>query len=176
MLARAARLGRPLRRAARVARANGTAYAIFGSLNLAVAVAAGDLSGLVAGSALLGVGLFERQQATALHATAVGAPQRLAMAEISLLAMIVAYGSYKVVNPGSAGEADALLGGINALDSDMASLVGAATRIVYGTLIAIALAYQGGMALYFLHQRALMERYLGEIPPWAREVVDALMA
>jgi hypothetical protein len=32
------------------------------------------------------------------------------------------------------------------------------------------------MALYFLHQRALMERYLGEIPPWAREVVDALMA
>jgi hypothetical protein len=159
-----------------VARANGTAYAVFGALNLAVAVAAGDLSGLAAGGVLLAVGLFERRQAVALHGTTVGAPQRLAMAEISLLAVIVAYGLYKVVNPTSAGEAAALLGGMNALDTDVVSLVGTATTVVYGTLIAVALAYQGGMALYFLRQRALMARYLREIPPWAREVVEALVA
>jgi hypothetical protein len=176
MLARAARLQAPLRRAGRVGQANGTAYAIFGGLNLAVAFAAGDLSALVAGSALVAVGLFERRQAKALCGAAVDAPRRLAAAEISLLAAIVAYGLYKVVNPTSVGQAEALLSGMNALDSDMESLIGTASAIVYGLLIAVALAYQGGMALYFLRQRAPVERYLDETADWAREIVEALTA
>jgi hypothetical protein len=174
MLVRAGLLQTPLRRAARVGRANGTGYAIFGGLNLVVASATGDASALVAGGVLLALGLFERRQATALGGATVGAPQRLAAAEISLLAAIVAYGLSKAVDPTSAGEAEALLGGMNALYADVGSLVGAARTFAYALLIAVALAYQGGMALYFLRQRAPLERYLEAIPPWAREVIETL--
>ena len=42
------------------------------------------------------------------------------------------------------------------------------------TLLAVTLLYQGGLALYFLRRRPLLERYLAGTPAWARAALEAM--
>ena len=57
---------------------------------------------------------------------------------------------------------------------DVADLIDAMARVVYGSVIAVSLLYQGGMALYFLRRAPLVERNARETPEWARETLAKL--
>jgi len=172
-LARAAELGAPLRRAAKIARANGTGYAVFGALTILLSLT-GSLPGLLLGGCLFAVGIAQRRTAPRLVAAAKESPGVLARNELLLLAAIVAYavGQMTVFGADTSAELEMMLG--EAAGIDAADLVDAMARVLYGTVIAVSLLYQGGMALYFLRRAPLVERHAREVPEWARETLAKL--
>lgn len=171
-LARAAELGKPLRRAANIARANGTGYAVFGVLTILLSLA-GSITGLLLGGCLLAVGIAQRRTAPRLVAAAPDSPRILARNELLLLAAIIAYAVAQMTVVGANTSADLEMLGESA-GIDVADLIDAMARVVYGSVIAVSLLYQGGMALYFLRRSPLVERNAREIPEWARETLAKL--
>jgi len=171
-LARAAELGMPLRRAAKIARANGTGYAVFGVLTILLSLG-GSITGLLLGGCLLAVGLAQRRAAPRLVAAAQDSPRILARNELLLLAAIIAYAvaQMTVLRANTSAELE-MLG--ESAGIDVADLVDAMVRVVYGTVVVMSLLYQGGMALYFLRRAPLVERNAREVPEWARETLAKL--
>jgi hypothetical protein len=171
-LARAAELGQPLRRAAKLARANGLGYAIFGVLTILASLPS-DLAGLLLGACLLAVGIAQQRAAPRLVGGDESAPGALARNELVLLAAISAYAIAQLTFLRAHGSAELEMLGDSA-GVDVAGLVDAIASAVYGSVIVISLLYQGGMALYFRRRVALVERYAREVPAWAREALAKL--
>jgi hypothetical protein len=171
-LARAADLGAPLRRAAKLARANGLGYAIFGSLTILLSLPR-DAAGLLLGACLLAVGLAQQRTAPRLVAGDSIAPGLLARNELLLLAAITGYAiaQMTILRASSSAELE-MLG--DSAGVDVAGLVDAIAGAVYGSIIVISLLYQGGMALYFRRRAPLVERYAREVPEWARATLAKL--
>jgi uncharacterized membrane protein HdeD (DUF308 family) len=174
-LALAAELHRPLARAARLGRANGGGYLVFGVLSLAFTALDPDALGLVVGAMLVGVGVVERSGAARMARGDPVAPRRMARAELALLATIVVYGVLGLFVLPSAGEViEQQLGGSDALGMDVVGLSEAVNTLWYGLVIVIGLAYQGSMARYFLRRKADVARYSEGVPEWARRVVQSI--
>ena len=174
LLARAVELHRPLARAARMGRANGTGYVAFGALSLVFSVSDPGAIGIALGVVLLGAGLVERAGAARLRRADPAAPLRMARAELVLMGAIVLYGVLGLtVLPSGADELGAQAGGVE-LGQDITELTDALETLWYALIIAIGLVYQGGMARAFLRRRAAVTRYLTEVPAWARKVVESM--
>ena len=93
----------PLKRAARLGRANGLGYVVFGGLSLLLSISSNpDWIGLLIGAVLIGAGLVERSQAKRLGQGDPVAPTRMAQAELALLGAILFGGVIKVVFPSAA--------------------------------------------------------------------------
>jgi hypothetical protein len=73
-------------------------------------------------------------------------------------------------------ELERQLGDTSALGIDVGSLMESINTLVFATVAAVALLYQGGMARYFLRRRAMLDEYVATCPEWAREVVQGLGA
>lgn len=179
-LQRAAELQAPLRRAAAVARSNGTGYAVFGVLTLLTSLLfsplpppLADVPALVVGAVLLGVGLSARGLARRLRQGEAAAARTLARNEALLLLAIAAYCvlSMTVLNPADALDEQLAAAG---LGKDYGGLADSLSRLVYGTMLCVTLAYQGGLALYFHRRVAAAQAYRDEVPDWARQAVEAL--
>lgn len=175
MLARAADLHRPLARAAKLGRANGAAYAVFGALSLFLASLDFDAVGLVLGAVLLGVGLFEHRQCARLLHADTAAPRRLARAELILLGALVLYAVLGLALPPSANASlQQELRDARSLGIDVRSLTDSISETWYATVIAVSLLYQGGMARYFQGRGKAVAAYLEAVPAWVREVVESM--
>jgi hypothetical protein len=57
---------------------------------------------------------------------------------------------------------------------DIGELTDSLNTTIYFTFLAATLLYQGGLALYFLRRKPMVERYLAEAPDWARATVESL--
>jgi len=179
-LQRAAGLQAPLRRAADVARSNGTGYAVFGVLTLLTSLLfsplpppLADVPALVVGAVLLGVGLAARRLAQRLRQGEAAAARALARNEALLLLAIAAYCvlSMTVLDPVDALDAQIAAAG---LENPYAGLGASISQIVYATMLCVTLAYQGGLALYFHRRAAAAQAYRDEVPDWARQAVESL--
>lgn len=171
-LARAAEIGAPLRRAAKLARGNGLGYAIFGVLTILGSLPL-DAAGLALGGCLLAVGIAQQRTATDLVAGQPSAPGRLARNELLLLAAITGYAIAQMTLLRASTATDLEMLGDSA-GVDVAGLIDALAGAVYGGVIVISLLYQGGMALYFRRRAPIVERYAREVPEWARETLAKL--
>lgn len=171
-LARAAELGAPLRRAAKIARANGLGYAVFGVLTILLSLPAG-IAGLLLGGCLLAVGIAQQRMAPRLVGGDRGSPLALARNELLLLGAITAYAvaQMTILRANTAAELE-MFG--DSAGVDVAGLVDEIASAVYGSVIVVSLLYQGGMALYFRRRAPLVERYVSEVPGWARETLAKL--
>jgi hypothetical protein len=171
-LSRAAELGAPLRRAAKLARSNGLGYAVFGALTILLSLPA-DLPGLLLGACLLAVGVAQQRTAPRLVAGDCTAPHLLARNELLLLAAITAYAVAQMtfLRASMSSELETLS---DSAGVDVAGMVDALAGAVYGGVIVISLLYQGGMALYFRRRAPIVERYAHEVPQWARETLAKL--
>lgn len=174
LLARAAELQRPLRRAAAVAHANGLGLVIFGALTLCVSVLDPDVPGLLLGAVVLWAGLAERRAALRLLAAERRAPRDLARNELVLLAAIAVYAVARltVLRP-SAEEWQSTLEAVMTTE-EAAELWDSAVDAGFGMVLVVALAYQGSLARYFWRRQADLERFLNAVPEWAREVLRGL--
>jgi hypothetical protein len=175
LLARAVELHRPLARAARMGRANGGGYVVFGSLSLMFSVLGPDVIGLAMGAVLIGAGLVERAGAARLRQADPTAPLFMARAELAVMAAVVIYGILGLtVLPSLAQELRGQIDGMEELGLDIVEISRSVTTLWYALVIALGLVYQGGMARAFLRRREPLERYLDEIPEWARSVVESM--
>ncbi|HEX5053979.1 MAG TPA: hypothetical protein VFZ65_19530 [Planctomycetota bacterium] len=175
LLAHAAELHRPLARAAKIANGNGLGYVIFGGLSLMFSLVGFDVVGLAIGAVLLGVGLFERKQAAHLLRADAQAPLRLARGELVLLAAIVVYALLcLLVLPSAGDELKKQLHETRSMGIDVQRLADSMARAWYGTVIAVSLLYQGGMARYFQRRGADVTKYVGGVPAWARKFVESM--
>lgn len=171
-LMRAAQMRAPLLRVAALARSNCTWYAIFGVLTaaLSLSTAAADLASLGVAAVLLFVGLRGRALAARLRDGDAEAARRLSRDELILLGAIAVYCvlMLTVIDPLS-DEIDQMLAS-SGMRLDTESL----RRTIYSTVLAVTVLYQGGLA--WRYQRAVpdAERYVAEVPEWAREAVSAL--
>ncbi len=171
LLALAAELHRPLARAAKRAYDNGGWLALFGGLTALFGILGPDVVGLIVGGCVLGVGILERRNGERLRRADVEAPRLLARNELCLMVVIVIYALLQLTVFRTTGEeleraAGGALGGL-----DIKGMASSLTNPVYATVIAVTLLYQGGMALYYRKRRADVERFVGEIPEWARDLI-----
>jgi hypothetical protein len=171
-LARAAELGAPLRRAARIAGANGLGYAVFGVLTILLSLPAG-IAGLLLGGCLLAVGVAQQRTAPRLVGGDRGASVALARNELLLLAAITVYAVAQMTLLRTNTAAELEMFGDSA-GIDVAGLIDTIAGAVYGSVILISVLYQGGMALYFRRRGPVVERYVREVPGWARDTLAKL--
>jgi len=176
-LKRAAELHRPLARAAKRAEGNGKWLAIFGGLSLAWGVATLDAVSLVVGAIVLATGLIEMRQGRRLFAAELDAPLWLCRNELVLGAVISLYAILKLTVWRETGaELQRELGdsGLREMGMDIEAMYDSMNQLVYATVIAVTVLYQGGMARYFLKQREALLRYRDEVAEWAREIVQTM--
>lgn len=175
-LEQAVALHRPLARAAGLARSNARGYVLFGALTLVVAIAFGlDPLGLAIGAIVTGIGVAQLRAARRLAAADPSAPRALARNELLLMGAIAGYAVLKLTLLRETGEdLEAQLGDTGALGVDIAELAQSMNTLLYTTVLAVTLLYQGGLALYFLRRRPALERYLAQVPEWARTTVESL--
>lgn len=175
MLARAAELYRPLAKAAKLGRANGGGYLLFGVLSLMVAGFGPDYVGLAIGAVLVGVGWAERSGAARIARGDPAASELMARAELVLLAAILIYGVLGLTVLPSAGDViEQQLGGTDQLGMDIVGLSNSVNTMWYALVMAIGLLYQGGMARHFRKRQADVVRYREGVPDWARQVVESI--
>ena len=169
-------LHRPLARAARLARSNARGYVLFGALTLVVAIAFGlDPLGLAIGAIVTGVGVAQLRATRRLQHADASAPRALARNELLLMGAIAGYAVLKLTLLRETGaDLEAQLGDTGALGIDIGELAESMNSLVYSTVLAVTLLYQGGLALYFLRRRPALERYVAETPEWARTTVESL--
>jgi hypothetical protein len=171
-LVRAATLRAPLLRVARLARSNGMGYAVFGALTamLSLSTSAADLASLGVAAVLLFVGLSGRALAARLRDGDAQAARLLSRNELLLLGAIAAYAVLMLtaIDPLS-DEIDQLLAS-SGTRLDTESL----RRATYFTVLAVTVLYQGGLAWRYRRAAPDAERYVAEVPEWAREAAAAL--
>lgn len=174
LLLRAAELQRPLARAAKVARSNGTWLAIFGGLTVLFGVFGPDYVAILLGACLVAVGVRERRLGAQLGHGDSAAARRLAQNEMILLGATLVYCTLKLtlLRPNVDELQDAL--GNSMPDLDVEGLLDSMSSVVYGTVMIVALLYQGGMARYFLHRQPDVERFNAEVPHWARDMLTKM--
>ena len=143
----------PWPRAARLARANGLGYVVCGLLTM-LASFPGSTLDMLLGAALLAAGIVERRSAVRLAEGDAGASGILARNELALGAAIVSYAVLRMtVLPSPSLSDPALVDALGGGGSDVREMLDATAKVVYGGVAAIALLYQGGMALYFSRYR-----------------------
>ena len=168
-------LHRPLARAANVARSNARGYALFGALTLIVAALGPDALGLAIGAVVTGVGVAQLRAVPRLRAADAEAPRAMARNELLLMGGIALYALLKLTLLRETGEElQAQVGDTSGLGLDIAELSRSLNTLVYSTVLAVTLLYQGGLALYFLRRRPALERYRAQAPEWARTTVESL--
>lgn len=171
----AAELHRPLARAAAVARSNALGYAAFGVLSLLVALLGLDVVGLAISALVTAVGILQLRAAPRLKHGDPAALRLLARNELVLMAGILVYCLLQLTLLRASGaELQEQIGDTSDLGLDLAELSDWLNTTIYSVFLGTTLLYQGGLALYFLRRKPLLERYLAEAPAWARATVEAL--
>lgn len=170
-----AELHRPLARAAAMARSNALGYAVFGALTVLVALFGLDVLGLTIGAVVTGVGVAQLRAAPRLRHGDLATPRALARNELVLMGGILCYCLLKLTLLRESGaDLEAQVGDISGLGLSLGELTDTLNTTMYSTFLVVTLLYQGGLALYFLRRRPIVERYLAATPDWARATVESL--
>lgn len=182
----AARMHKPLARAAGLARSSGTLMilsAVFSVLAGGLGLAGGDTMGggitLGIGLLLFYLGLTERSCGVELAALNPTAPKRLALNQVVLLLLIAGACVMGVQDAGAAGAATIDTAGLppdmaDKMTAEMENLAPLLIYGVYGVMFVVSLLVQGGMALYYMSRRKLVTAFHEELPPWVTDVVSTL--
>lgn len=157
-----------LRRAAAIARFDAWMIAVFAALT--------GLTGLFSLSSLLlagGMGFIawnEFRGVRALRRLDPAAPKSLAINQICLAAILIAYALFQVYQSATApGEYAAMAGGdaqLTEMLGPIDQLVTLLTMSVYGLIIFVAIFVQGGTALYYFTRQKYLRAYLTSTPSW----------
>jgi hypothetical protein len=164
-----------IRRAINVARADGWGVACAAALTLLSSFT--SVSGVVVAAALGAVAVVELKMAARLRRFDVSAPRVLALNQVALGGLLIAYAVLRIYQElNGAGEYAAMV----ASDPEVGRALQPfehLTRLValsmYGGLIAVAILAQGGLALYYFTRTRHLRAYLEQTPPWIVAVQKA---
>jgi hypothetical protein len=174
-LAQAGKRAAVLNRAIRIAHFNAWTLGILGGLSILIGIF--DLESLVMGIALVALAFNESRGQTLLQRFDLKGPRVLGWNQVGLMLLLVAYGAWKLIafktsaNPyekeiAATPELGHMLGPI-------VQMYGTISNWLYGSLIAIAVLYQGGNALYYFSREKHLQAYLRETPAWVIKLRQA---
>ena len=156
-----------LHRVIKLSRLNGWSVAIFAGLCAAGSLAFGDFLGASVGLLVTLGGAMEVRGCRMLRRDDAGGMRWLVRSQLVVLAVICAYAisrllSYddQVVRQAMTPQMRASLRELGFTMEDILPLARQFNRILYGSVMAAALIYQGGMALHYLRRTPAVERAL----------------
>jgi hypothetical protein len=176
-LAAAKRASRAVRRTASIARASAWTTGILAGLTL-LGVLFGDVVSLVLGAALMAVAIRESRLAGRLAQLDPRAPGALAINQLLLGAIIVAYAAWQI----RAALASSGLSAVNApigdpqVDAMLANIGAVSKRIMVAFYACVAtggVLGTGLMALHYRSRQPLLRRFLTTTPPWVTQLLRA---
>lgn len=172
-LRRAAELRVPLVRAAKRADFYAAGYLVLGSLGALFGLMGPDTASLSVGLAVAAVGWDERRQARRLRRGEPGAARTLARDELLLLGVIAVYCALSLtVLRADTRELQAALGG-SLQGLDVQAISDRLTNILYPTVFAVSLVFQGLLARHYAGREPDAARYRDEAPEWARAALES---
>ena len=176
-LALANQRGKKIRRAAGVAAMNGWITAVLAFCSAPFALF--GMTGVLVTLALSAVAYNEFRGRKRLLQFDPSGASVLGWNQVGLLAMIILYCMW-MIHAGLTGKSDlstqlrAQPELANALGPmDVEQLYKSLVLVVYGTVIALSLVFQGLNALYYFTRRRHVEAYLRETPQWVRDLQRA---
>ncbi|MFI4897305.1 MAG: hypothetical protein ACIARR_05725 [Phycisphaerales bacterium JB059] len=176
-LERAHRHARPMRRGARVASMSAWTSLALGAL--AAPFALGDLGALALALALIACGYNELSARRALVRMETSAPARLAINQLALGAVFIAYAAFNLYRLGPIPpvrlDVDGMIhpgGSVNEEAIDALSRL--ASGALYLGLIIGTILVQGSTALFYITRRRPLRRFLSSTPAWVVETMRAL--
>ncbi len=182
MLGSSVQSARPVRKASGYARMSGWMTLLAGAMSVLFSI--GSLPGMILGLALAGFGMRELGLARRMDRLDGSAPVWLAINQLMLGAVLIAYAVYKVATYDSA---DSMIAGSLASDPTIASspeLAGTMdqlTQIEYllsmgiaGVLVVVAFVVQGGTALYYITKRKRVNELRTHCPEWVLRVHEVM--
>ncbi len=171
-LADAARLRRPLDRAARVATVSAWSLAVFAALSLPFAFF--SLKGLAVAAGLIYVAVGEFRGRAALRRVDPRAPVLLARNQAALAAVLTVYCVWCMVDartgPSLYEQAVADTPELAAVLEPMQDSIRDITFYAYGLILAVGLVVQALVIRYYLSRRRPLDAYLQNTPEWVRDL------
>jgi hypothetical protein len=172
---------RKIRRAAGVAAFNGWAIGIVAAMSALSALF--SFSGFLVTAGLTFIAYNEFQGRKRLLRFDTSAPAMLGWNQIGLMAMIVAYCLWMIlenfIGPGP-------FAGEMASNPELAEAIGSSSQfddlyklfsvVIYGTVMLVSVIFQGLNALYYFTRRKHVEAYLHETPEWVLDLQHILSA
>jgi hypothetical protein len=150
---------------------------IFGGLTLIVGLGTFSLVGVLLGAGMSYVAYSEFMNASALRKLDLNSPKKLAINQVVLGSLLMAYAIYMLLTSHVDMSQYADLAGAGQMGAKMADdlkqMTTLAFRLVYFALIAIAIFAQGGTALFYLSREKFLRRYLEHTPAWIVEMQRA---
>lgn len=165
--------GRRITRAAMVASISGWTMAVFGAISLLGGVF--SLPSLLLGVGLCVVAFVELRGAGRVRALDLAAPRALALNQLGLLVMVIAYATWGIVTamvgPGPYDEQLAAGGPLARSLAPIDNMTRVITVAFYAAVIAGSVVAQGVAAAYYFSRRRHMTAYLGKTPKWVVETL-----
>lgn len=165
---------RKVRRAAAVAAVSGWTLAFFAGITLLFAVF-GDLVSLILGVALAVCATCELRGGAALRRLDPRAAKRLAVNQLVLGVIIVAYSGWSLNSALHDPKLASLSGGSGdpQIDQTIQQITMAATWGLYGTLAIFGVLGPGLTAWYYASRGAVVRRFISQTPAWVVETMRA---
>jgi hypothetical protein len=164
-------------RAIGVAKFDAWSVAIFGGLTFIVGLGTFSIVGTLLGAGMSYVAYAEFTEAAKLRKLDLDAPKKLAINQVVLGSLLMAYAIYSLLTSHIDMSQYADLAGAGQMGAKMADDLNQMTvlayRLVYFSLIAIAIFAQGGTALFYLSRRKHLRGYLEQTPAWIVEMQRA---
>ena len=177
---------RPAQRAARVARSSAVTILLIGAGGIVVAVAYPSLWGSLVVAGVCIVGAVEYVGARRLRRGEPSAAILLGVNQLAFLGLITVYcvvrlASFSPVAAQAALGMSSLQTSLNRLpdvQADIQRQLDAWVPVIaygfYSLIIALSLAYQGGLALYYFTRRKYLLALRRDTPPWIERLLAAL--
>ncbi len=167
--------GRRISRAAMVASISGWTMAFFGAISLLVGLF--SVPSFLLGLGLSVVAFVELRGARGLRALDLAAPRSLALNQLGLLLVVIAYAGWCIVNalvgPGAYDEQLAAGGPLAKTLAPIDHLTRAITVAFYAAVIGGSLVAQACASAYYFSRRNHMLAYLKSTPKWVIETLRA---
>jgi hypothetical protein len=161
--------GKKLRRAAGVATFSAWSMAVFAALTLPLSLVFG-LWNLVFAVVLGLTAAFEFRGAAGLRRLDVRAPRLLMLNELALGMLLACYGAWQLIasltGPNPYAAAIASNPDLREMLGPIGELARSASIALYGSVIAVGVLYQPGMAIYYATRGRQLKTYLQTTPPW----------
>lgn len=166
---------KPLRRAAGMATFNTWTIGIFAVP--AVLFGVFDPGVLLTGLALCAVAYNEHRGGKKLRALDPAAPPLLGWNQLALLAVIIAYGSWRLtaalLGEGHYAQELARHPELAPTLEPLGDMIRFVTVLVYAAVIALSILFQGLNSWYYFGRAKVLRRYLAETPGWVVQMLRA---
>jgi hypothetical protein len=164
----------PIRREIGVATFDAWSVAVFAGLTVLFSLTSPPA--LLVGLGMGVVAFIEFRAIKRLNALDPTAPRTLGLNQVGFATVLILYAAYKLLTPGDqmiSADAMEVAAADPQLAASLKSLSATVNLVLYCGVIAFAVIFQGGCALYHFTRTPILKRYVGSTAPWLLQLHSA---